>query len=84
LKQDNVTRIEFEFRSELCKKITLHHLLDRTYIFNIFLSYIKQYTSAFDKFKFDITKLNVQNKRIDIEELKSNQLLKQRYLNIFI
>jgi len=84
LKENNVTRIEFEFRSELCKKITLNQLLDKSYIFSLFLSYIKQYTNIFNSFKFDITKLNVQDKRIDIEELKSNELLKERHLNIFI
>lgn len=83
LKQKDVTRIEIEIRSELAKNCTLNSLLDRSYIFDMFLTYINNYTEIFSWFKYNITRLNQVNKKVSIDALKSDQYLKSRYVNIF-
>ncbi len=76
LKKDNVTRIEFEIRSELAKNCSLDSLLDRRYIFDLFLSYIERYTNIFKWFKYTDTRLNQINKKVSIENLKADQYFK--------
>jgi len=83
LLQDNVTRIEIEIRSELAQNCDLNNLLDKTYKFDLFLTYINKYTNIFKWFKYDETRLNQINKKVSIEEVKSDQYLKSRYLQIF-
>lgn len=85
LSEDNITRIEIEFRTELLRYLKIHQLLDRSYIFNLFTSYINKHTNIFDKIKDDnITKLKYLNKKIDLEELSHNQVLKERYIRSFL
>lgn len=83
LKKNYVTRIEIEIRSELAKNCTLNSLLDRWYIFDMFLTYIAKYTDIFNWFKYKETRLNQINKKVSIENLKSDQYLKSKYVNIF-
>lgn len=83
LTKDNVTRIEIEIRSELAKNCTLESLLDRGYIFDMYLTYMNKYTDIFKGFKYEETRLNQINKKVSIENLKSDQYLKSRYVNIF-
>lgn len=83
LKKDNVTRIEIEIRSELAKNCPLDKLLDKDYIFNLYLTYMDKYTNIFKWFKYDITRLNQINKKINIGNLENDQYLKARYVNIF-
>lgn len=83
LKKDNVTRIEIEIRSELAKNCTLESLLDRSYIFDMYLTYISRYTDIFKWLKFKETRLNQINKKVSIDNLRAEQYLKLRYINIF-
>ena len=83
-KEEFVSRIELEFRSELCQKIKLNALLDEKHVFDIFLSYIKQYTNIFNGYKYNLEKLNVQKKSISIDELRSSEYLKSRYMNTYL
>lgn len=85
LKENYVTRIELEFRSESLKFLKLEQLLDRSYIFWIYTSYLLKHTHIFDKLKDDTPlKLKKLNKRITVEDLHSRQLTKNRYLNTFL
>jgi len=83
LTRPNVTRIEIEIRSELAKNCTLESLLDRSYIFDMYLTYMDKYTDIFKWFKYKITRLNQINKKVSIDLLRTDQLLKSRYLGIF-
>ena len=83
LKKDFVTRIEIEIRSELAKNCDLDKLLDKKYIFWMFLTYIEKYTNIFSWFKYDETRLNQVNKKVSVEDLKSDMYLQSRYINIF-
>lgn len=83
LTKENVTRIEIEIRSELAKNCSLDSLLDRSYIFDMYLTYMDKYTDIFKWFKYTETRLNQINKKVSIENLKSDQYLKSRYVNIF-
>ncbi len=83
--EDNITRIELEFRSELLRYLNIHQLLDRSYIYDLFTSYINKHTNIFDNIRDkNITKLKYLNKKIDLEELQHNQVLKERYIRSFL
>ena len=84
LKKWLVTRIELEFRSELTKDIELNDLLDRSYIFAIFLSYIHLYTNLFSNFKYEKIRLRRLIKKIDLNELRDDEILKDKYISIFL
>lgn len=79
-----VSRIEIEFRSELCWSIALKSLLDRSYIFDVFLSYINQYTDIFSWFNYDKIRLAPANKKSSIELLMVDEILRQKYLRSFL
>ena len=81
--QDHITRIEIEFRSEMCKNVDILQLLDKEHLFNLFLTYISKHTDIFSKIKFDEELLKSLQKRVSIEDLRYDELLKQRYVNIF-
>lgn len=84
LLQDHMSRIEIEFRSELCSKIALLDLLDIEFLYDIFFSYIKNHTDIFSSIKFDREILSSIRKRVSIEDLKYDEILKARYVNIFM
>ena len=85
LMEDDITRIEIEFRTELTKALNINKLLDRNYIFNLFITYIQKHTKILDKLKTkNVEKLKRLNKKIDLEELKHNEILKDRYINSFL
>jgi hypothetical protein len=58
--------------------------LDEKYIFDLFLTYINDYTDIFSNIKYEKTRLNRINKKVDIENLKYNELLRDRYLGNFL
>ncbi len=84
LKQKDVTRVEVEIRAELAKTCTLNSLLDRSYMFDLFLTYISLHTKMFSWFKYEVTRLNQVNKKVSIEDLKVDEYLRERYVSIFI
>jgi len=85
LKEDAITRIELEFRSESLKFLKLEQLLDRSYLFSIYTSYLLKHTQIFDKLKDDTpTRLQKLDKSITVEDLHARQLTKQRYFNTFL
>jgi len=84
LTQEYVSRVEIEFRSELCSKIDLLELLEIEFLYNIFFSYIKKHTDIFSNIKFDREILSSIKKRVSIEDLKYDEILKARYVNIFM
>jgi len=85
LLQDNITRIELEFRTELLKSVIFHDLLDREYIFNLFIKYLEKHTKLFSKLKTkDVPKLKSLNKKVSLEELKYDVVLKDRYIKSFL
>lgn len=80
-----VTRVELEFRSELCKNFQFSNLLDRGYIFGLFITYILKHTNIFADFNDQtVAKLVRPKKDIDIESLEASSVLKKRYLNTFL
>ncbi len=84
LLEDNITRIELEFRTELIKNFKINNLLDKSYILNLFIKYIEKHTKLFEKIKTqDIEKLKRLNKKINLEELQANQILRDRYISSF-
>ncbi len=85
LLEKDITRIEIEFRSEIIKFFNINQLLDKSYIFNLFIKYIEKHTNIFEKMKTqDINKLKRLNKKIDLEDLKNNQVLKDKYIGSFL
>lgn len=85
LKEKFITRVELEFRSESLKFLKLEQLLDRSYMFNLFTSYISKHTEIFNKLKNDTPlKLKKLSKSITLEDLHSRQISKDRYLNTFL
>lgn len=85
LLEESITRIEIEFRTELTKNLDIHKLLDKKYLFNLLILYLQKHTKIFEKLKsMDVEKLKRLNKKIDLEELKHNQILKDRYINSFL
>lgn len=83
LKEDYVTRIEIEFRSEMLKFLKLEQLLDKSYIFSLFTTYISKHSSIFENIKWEEIRLLKVTKCIKLEELHWNQIVKNRYLNTF-
>lgn len=85
LLEDNVTRVEIEFRVDVAKWVKIDKLLDNTYIFNLMLLYLKKHTEIFESIKTnDVEKLKRLNKKINIEELKYDQVIRQRYISSFM
>ena len=85
LLEKDITRIEIEFRVEVLRFFDLHQLLDRSFIYDLFIMYIEKHTKMFNKIKKkDVPKLKRLNKKIDIEELKYNEILKDRYIKMFL
>lgn len=80
----DITRVEIEFRSELCSNIDLIELLEIKFLYDIFFSYIKKHTEIFSKIWFNPYVLKSTKKRISIDELKTDELFKNRYINIFV
>lgn len=85
LVEDDVTRIEIEFRTEVTKFIAVHNLLDRSYMFNLLIKYIEKHTNLFQKIKTqDVNKLQILNKKISLEDLHYNQIVRDRYISAFL
>lgn len=85
LKEDFITRIELEFRSELLKYVKLSQFLDRSYSFGIYCLYLSKHTNLLKKFENeDVCKLTRYDKRIDMEDLHHRQLTRNRYVNTFL
>lgn len=85
LKEDFVTRVELEFRSELLKNVQLSQFLDRSYSFWLFCLYISKHTNLFKKFEdSNIEKLARLDKKVNLEDLTHRQLTRNRYVNTFL
>ena len=85
LLEEDITRIEIEFRTEVLKFFNVHQLLDRSFIYNLFIKYIEKHTKMFNKLKEkDVSKLKRLNKKINLEELKYDEILKDRYIKAFL
>lgn len=84
LKQKFITRLEIEIRVELAQNCHLEQLLDEKYIFNLFLTYISDYTDIFNNIEYEKIKLNRIHKEVDFESLKYSELLRDRYLGNFL
>jgi len=84
LQNDNITRIEIEFRSQVVSFLDFEDLLGTEKMFNLFILYIKKHTQLFKNLKTqDVDKLKRINKYVDIEELKYNRILRERYFNTY-
>lgn len=66
LKKDFITRIEIEFRVEMLKFLRLEQLLDKSYIFSLFTTYISKHTKIFENIKWEDIKLIKLNQIYDI------------------
>jgi len=85
LLEKDITRIEVEFRCQVTKFINIDILLDKDYIFNLFIKYIEKHTKIFEKVKTqDVKKLKRLNKKINLEDLKYNIILKNKYIGSFL
>lgn len=84
LQYDNITRIEIEFRSQVVSFLDFEELLDTDKMFNLFIAYIKKHTKIFKNLKTqDVDKLKRINKYVDIEALKYDRILRERYFNTY-
>jgi len=84
LEKDNITRIEIEFRSQVVSFLDFEDLLDTEKMFNLFIMYIKKHTKIFKNLKTqDVDKLKRINKYVDIEQLKYDRILRERYFNTY-
>lgn len=80
-----ITRIEIEFRTEVVKYLKLEQLLDRSYIFNLFIRYIEKHTKLFEDLKNEeVPKLKRLNKKVDLERLKEDEVLLNNYIKVFL
>jgi hypothetical protein len=85
LLEENITRIELEFRKELISSLKLNQLLDRSYIYNLLILYLNKHTKIFDNIKTkEVEKLKATNKKVNLEELKYDDILKDRYITAFL
>lgn len=85
LLEENITRIEIEFRQELLKEFKLNQLLDRSYIFNLFIKYIEKHTKIFEKLKTeDVDKLKRLNKKVNLDDLRYDQIVRNKYISAFL
>lgn len=85
LLEDYITRIEIEFRSEVVRYVNIHNLLDRNYIFNLFIKYIAKHTKMFDRLKTeDVEKLKRLKKKINLHEIWHDKVLRDKYLKAFL
>ena len=85
LLEDYITRIEIEFRNEVVRYVNIHNLLDRSYIFNLFIKYITKHTKMFDRLKTeDVEKLKRLKKKVNLHEIWHNKVLRDKYLQAFL
>jgi len=85
LKEPAITRIELEFRSETLKFLELNQILDRSYIFWLFITYLKKHTQIFSRFDDkSVERLKKLDKRVVLEDLHWRQVVKNRYHNTFL
>jgi len=83
--EKNVTRIEIEFRVELTKNVDIDDLFNQEYLLNLMTIYLKKHSNIFINLKtFEVNKLKRLNKNVDINDLKFNQIVRDRYLSTFI
>ena len=80
-----MTRVEIEYRVDVTKSVKLDSLLDNTYLFNLMIKYLKKHTDIFESLKTnEVEKLKRLNKKVSIEELRYDQVVRQRYTASFL
>lgn len=84
LQYEDITRIEIELRSQVVSFLDYEELLDMDKMFNLFIAYIKKHTKIFKNLKTqDVEKLKRINKYVDIEALKYDRILRDRYFSTY-
>ena len=87
LLHDHVTRIELEFRRDLSVWLPLLDVLDKQKLFDLYVLYLKKHSKICDELKlstWDTKKLRRSRKKVDLEELRYNQVVRKRYTNAFL
>ena len=78
LLEDNVTRIEIEFRSEMLRYENWENLFDEQFMRSLFFTHIRKNTTAFNSIVFSDIFLKRNRGVLDTECLPSSTLIKER------
>lgn len=83
LEQKHVTRIEIEFRQELCKNITFENFQDIEFLKNLFITHIQKHTKIFDHLQTEKIKLTRAKKKNSFDWLSPEEILTTSALRMF-
>lgn len=79
---ESVTRVELEFRPDLCKNLPFERLRDDEYLLDLFCRYIEKHTSLFQKLSTrKVDRLSRPKKKQNPSEL---HLIPKRYMSAFL
>lgn len=85
LREEAVTRLELEFRTELSRSITFNSLSDEDYLFSLFVSYIEKHTHLFEWLGIvKVAKLIRPKKKLNTEKKSYLYTIPKRYLSAFM
>lgn len=85
LNEEWVTRMELEFRADLCKNLEFEKLKDRDYLFCLFVTYIEKHTTIFKWLKTQkVDKLIRPKKKLDLQKKSYLNTISKRYLSAFL
>lgn len=79
----DVTRIEIEFRIELCKNVTYEQAKDKQFIKDLFCTHIAKHTDIFTEFQKNKISLTRAKKSISLDELSPEEILTSQRLKMF-
>lgn len=85
LLEENITRIEIEFRPDLCWSVKIDEIFNLKYSFNLLLKYLKKHTEIFEWLKtMDVEKLKSKKYTVDLDRLSTDSTVRERYLRAFL
>lgn len=85
LNEEGVTRMELEFRAELCKNLAFENLKDKDYLFRLFVTYIEKHTTIFKWLKTQkVDKLIRPKKKLNLEKKSYLSTVPKRYNSAFM
>ncbi len=85
LQEDWVTRMELEFRVDLCRSLIFGNLKDKDYLFRLFVTYIERHTTIFKGLKTKkVDKLIQPKKKLDTKNKSYVTSIPKRYISAFL
>lgn len=84
LLREHITRIEIEFREEISCNIPFESLYDKSYLIDIFYSYIEKHTTLFKGIPYEKIYLKRLKKDFDPESVETTRLVPWRHRKLFM